>query len=64
MRLENIITKLEQLTAQVAQDSLFRPSDPTAYGYGVAVGQVRGLQRALDVVKGELEDEDERERNS
>lgn len=62
MRLENIITKLEERKTDLALGSLLQPTDPSAFGYGEAVGRVRGLQEALDIIRGALDDEDERER--
>jgi hypothetical protein len=63
VRLENIIRRLEERKVELALGSLLQPTDTTAFGYGEAVGRVRGLQEALTIIQGELDDEDRRERS-
>lgn len=42
--------RLEEILREYADAQLTKPSDRTEFGYGLAVGEYRGLKRALKLL--------------
>ena len=54
--LELYLRKLKELQAEYADAKLASPSDPTAFGYGQASGELRGLKRAEQLLTSVIEE--------
>lgn len=54
-----IIASLERKLNELAHGSLQRPSDTTAYGYGLSVGTYQGLLQAIQEIRRLMLDEDD-----
>ncbi len=53
---EQLIARLKAEQAQYAQDALRNPGDKTEFEFGRRVGHLEGIDRALSVLLGLLEE--------
>jgi hypothetical protein len=60
VRLDDLITRIEDERSRVAHAALTSPGE-TTFAYGKAVGFYAGLTKALTIITGMVEDEQSKE---
>jgi hypothetical protein len=56
---QRFIAKLKELQVKYATEILTKPTDPTAFGYGRASGELIGLKRAERLFEEAIGEEDD-----